>query len=895
MKSTSVLLLLFIVNTITFAQTPNCNAPTPYSETAHEVLKNLDKSQIPTGILYQEVFPWADIDAYDGSVSSDTSTNFHFFQAYSEIFYSSYDNGNMLQPSDLEQNILNFHTDKNFHHAIGILDYNFNSIKYDAVDNNLLYVSNGHLYDVPNRSISPYETKRTFITGILQANSFENFYNGTHYFYFQPNFTLSNKNTQLSDYQYIDFYLDGSFVQRNNINSNNSLTISMYFPQYEGESTFTMVYHKLTGEDEVSRIKLSRKIQKNFTTCDGATQIYVTGDSFDGGYGTAPYGSQGRGYVFFANNNCASQQIKKPIIFVDGFDPTNSRDAWSIWEKRINLPVRDKNGIDVLFGNELRSNGYDIIIYDYDEDAVNRGGGGFVENNGIAFAKFLETVRNQYGSTLQQDFIVIAPSMAALVVRYGLAWAEQNNKAHHVALYMSFDGPHQGANVTSGIQQMVDLFTQYGQLNVFESIKNGIHQTNAAKQMLLNHSSQESETMQAHPYRQIFLNNLSSVGSYPQNLRKIAIVDGNRNGILKSAALNGYNPCDDMFQVKIKRRFSPFCWDCDKLNITTFAQSDANRCKSSETYINSNADVLQWLLGRGGDHIDNNFTYYSQPVFTNKSFDKAPGSKFGPEAEMEISGLFKTLSWIFTGQLQLPKNLMPQSNFVPSYSAIDYAFPNGETFDIYKGYQGITLSKCAGTTPFDTVYALESDYNHARIDKELLEVFRNEIYNLKSKSICAGGCPEYVNISTPLPNGTRIDYQASKAICLLPNFKADNTMVISAKIGCENGTTIISNGYFPKNLGLNTTFSTCPFTWNQALNQVICNSGYTNFKAFVTNMDINTYAEFSINGVTWQRANIGDKGFSINLPTNSGTSQVFYARPKNNPTNTIQGWLGYCN
>lgn len=478
-------------------------------------------------------------------------------------------------------------------------------------------------------------------------------------------------------------------MQRNYTFGNSFLLIGLDFPQYEGKSTLSTIYHKSTGEEDVSRITLDRKILKNFTTCDGGIQVFTTGDSFDGGYGKGAYGSQGRGYIFFGNGNCATHSLRKPIIFVDGFDPDNSRNAWDIWSTRINAPIQDINGNTVQFGNELRANGYDIIIYDYDEDAVNRGGGGFIENSGIGFAKFVEFLHSQHISTLEQDFIVIAPSMAALVVRYGLAWAEQNNIAHHVALYISFDGPQQGAHVTAGIQQSIDLFTQYGGLKMYDGVKNGIHQTNAAKQMLLNHSSQESETAAAHPYRQIFLNNLAAVGSYPQNLRKIAIADGNRNGFLKSLAVHGYEPCDPILQAKVKRRFLGFCKSCNKLEVDTYAQTDNNRCQTLNFKVRYDALLLRWLSGTG---TTASYTYYSQPVFTNKSFDKAPGAMFGTEADVELKWWQKALAWVVTGGVRIETNLMPKSNFVPSVSSIDYTFPNNESYNIYKNFQGINLS-----------------------------------------------------------------------------------------------------------------------------------------------------------------------------------------------------------
>jgi hypothetical protein len=898
MKTHFTLSLLFVASMNLFAQVPSCNAPIPYAEEGHQILKNLDKSQVPTGILYEEVFPWADLELYDATSITDSSTFNHFFQSYAELYYSSYNRTNMIHPSNLESSISNFHSNKDYHHPIGFIDYNFNSLDPNAITNNSIYVSNGQLFDTPNRTQSPYLAKRTFISSVLQANSIEDFYDGIHYFYFQPSFTFSNRGTQISSYEYIDFYLDGAFLNRTYTNGNNSLTVAIDFPLYEGQSLLSFVYHKVSGEDEVARVQLNRKARKNLTGCNGGTQIPITGDSFDAGYGDGAYGAQGKGYIFWANQNCASKQLKKVVIFVDGFDHDNSRDAWKIWNSRINATIRDINGNDIQFGNELRSDehGYDVIVYDYDEDLTNRGGGGLVENNGIAFVKFLETLYNQHQSTLQQDFIVIAPSMAALVVRYGLAWAEKNNKAHHVALYMSFDGPNQGAHVTAGIQQSIDIFTQYGGLRKYESKKNFLHHSFAAKQMLLNHSSQESESGAPHPFRQIFLNNLAAVGSYPQNLRKIAICDGNREGILKSTAIHGYEPCDPILQFRIKQRLRLFCANCNKLSIDTYAQTDDGRCESMKFKVHNEALLLKALAGANATQ---EFSRFSTPVFPSKSFDKAPGGMFGTEAEVKFDfwdSWKLVLGWAFTGGISIPKNLMPKSNFVPTYSSADYTFPNGENFNIYKGFQGVNLSKCAGTTPFDTVYALPLDFNHARLDAGLLEVFRNEIYNLKPKSVCSDpNCPEYLTLNSPVPNSERLLKKAQKAIFIEEGFKADGineSVVFKAAIGCNQVLGLLG---IPKLNNAPNVVSSCsedPLNWDSP--SIVCaGNGTTAFTALVKNLDISTYTEFSTDGVSYTRANLFDRGFEVTLPNQSG-SQIFFARTANNQSYIISGFISYC-
>jgi hypothetical protein len=892
MKKSLLLFLLLEIPNFAKSQAPICNYFTPYREESAQILQNLDKSQIPTGTLYEEVFPWADIEVYDGTSATDTSTNYHFFQAYSELFYSTYNNYAYTHPSNLEYQIKNFNVNSKFHHPIGIIDFDYNTIKTDAVANGLLTVINNQLFDNPNRTTTPYETKRAFLTSVLQADNFEEFYNGTHYFYFDQNFVLSNRSFYLANYDYVDFLLDGILIQRAFTNGLPSLIVPVVFSPLVKESVLTILLHKFNNQEDISRIKLKRKVIKNFTSCDGGFQIEIEGDSFDGGYGVPAYSAKGKGYVFFSNQSCNSQTIKKPVIFVDGFDPTNKRNAWTIWDKRINVELFDQNQNSVFFGEELRNNGYDIIVYDYDEKGTNRGGAGFIENNGIAFARFCEKIYNDYKDSLQQDIIVVAPSMAALVVRYGLAWAETNNIAHHVALYVSFDGPHKGAHVTSGTQNIVDLLTQYGGLKIFDGVNSGISHCNAAKQMLVNHSSQQSESMQAHPYRQQFLSNLAAVGNYPNNLRKIAISDGNRSGILKSKAVNEFDPCDNLMDIYIKRRIRFFCSgdNCNKLSINVFAMTDQSRCESIDFKVKSSANLLSFLT------TNNDFTtktLYSQPVFINKTFDKAPGGMFGPEADFELKDWQETLAWLFTGKLDISKNLMPKTTFVPTISSLDYSFPNAEAYDIYKDFDGVNVSKCGGTSPFDTVYATSLDFNHARIDAYLLSVFRDEIYGLKPKSTCSFNCPENLILNIHVTEPERVEYQAIKSITIEPNFKVDSGAVFIAQIGCNQ---FQSNINSVKNNNSNKSIfnDSCPFDWDLSKTQVSCENGYTKFTVFLKNVDLDSFAEVTFHGNPWYRAYYGDTGFTFILPSYPGQPHVFRARQANRPENVISITLYHC-
>jgi len=85
-----------------------------------------------------------------------------------------------------------------------------------------------------------------------------------------------------------------------------------------------------------------------------------------------------------------------------------------------------------------------------------------------------------------------------------------------------------------------------------------------------------------------------------------------------------------------------------------------------------------------------------------------------------------------------------------------------------------------------------------------------------------------------------------------------------------------------------------PFEFDQARNYKTCDNGFTTFHVFVHNIDINTYTEFSTDGVNWHKANILDSGWEVTLPNNS-QAQYFQARTADDRIRNISGYLAYCN
>ena len=137
---------------------------------ADSLLQALDKSQIPTHILYDRVPNLARLDWFNQlSGNPDTSSASHFMQAYYELHAAAYNNPH----TDPCRQVL---SDNATHYwqrdtlLLGVLRYRFNYIDSNAVRNGQLRWDTSapsKLFDVPGRSGSPYLLREVAVAAAL--------------------------------------------------------------------------------------------------------------------------------------------------------------------------------------------------------------------------------------------------------------------------------------------------------------------------------------------------------------------------------------------------------------------------------------------------------------------------------------------------------------------------------------------------------------------------------------------------------------------------------------------------------------------------------------------------------------------------------------------------------
>jgi len=142
---------------------------------------------------------------------------------------------------------------------------------------------------------------------------------------------------------------------------------------------------------------------------------------------------------------CGDGKLRKPLIVVPGFDPTQfseltgneMQDYWGFVGGNL-LPA---------FREKIEDQGYDLIYINYLD------GGTFIQRNARLLESVIRWVNQQKalnGSVSPNTILGI--SMGGLVSCYALGEMENNAESHDVETFYTLDSPHNGANIPLSFQ-----------------------------------------------------------------------------------------------------------------------------------------------------------------------------------------------------------------------------------------------------------------------------------------------------------------------------------------------------------------------------------------------------------------------------------------------------------
>jgi len=417
---------------------------------------------------------------------------------------------------------------------IVILNYNYNVLKEYAVDSNLVYLSNEQLFDNTSRTENPYNEKQIF----MALPGLQSELDSVVTFYIDDKFIYSNTSDSITSIE-IDFG-DGAGYRTLSVHD----TIEINYPDYALKTIKIKVYYGGIYGYSVSY----------FSTAKWSDDVFDIRDDLSSGKGkyTITYGFDAEG----EKHEC----LKKPFLLVEGIDfgykemPTGCKSGkcgslgWvdiSTGIDHVTYPEPGEPSLKAyghgefdytptFFGillndpayedfddypdSELITEGYDVIYLDFYDSAAD-----MVENSNVV----IEMINwiNENKCSEADETVIVGASMGGQLCRYALSKMEQDNIDYCSNLYVSFDSPNQGANILLGMQEFINYFS--GKSEFAEDAYNRKLKRTASTQLLIYHTD-GNESTGRHGNRTIWLENLEDVGIYPQNIRKVAIANGNK-------------------------------------------------------------------------------------------------------------------------------------------------------------------------------------------------------------------------------------------------------------------------------------------------------------------------------------------------------------------------------
>lgn len=248
--------------------------------------------------------------------------------------------------------------------------------------------------------------------------------------------------------------------------------------------------------------------------------------------------------------------LDKPIFILDGFDPGDSRDILALYNSFNNAATTDN------LVTEIRDEGYDLIVVNFpsyisstDNTTPIDGGADFIQRNAYTVIALLELINGMTNTT--DENVAIGPSMGGLIARYALRYMEENSLTHETRLYISFDSPHQGANIPISIQYLFNYMVNGAPSQT--AFQSGLDELNspAAKQMLVDHylahiggdgvtQTGSNLPIGAPNFRDAFQSELNTMG-FPQTVRNVAMING--SGLGATSGLAGANIINHTFTI----------------------------------------------------------------------------------------------------------------------------------------------------------------------------------------------------------------------------------------------------------------------------------------------------------------------------------------------------------
>ncbi len=544
-----------------------------YGQVFDSLSTGLIPSRIPYGILMDRVYGWAGLAEW---ANGDTVTA-------SQLFQTWYDGEEAyINPANRPANYLAMRdtVDRMLYQVklpVLAFAYQFGFFDSLALQDGRLSVVNGILTD--NNNTLPYFSKQVNMAGLATEDVFQN---KSYLLYFDQSVVFNNTGSTIQSITVLNLATNTQYV----LSANNGLAIQF---ASAGVNTLRFTIQLSNGSSYTTHQRINVKavttnnniaLRPVGPDCTPVSQLLTSTIPFQG-YAEADASNSHADVHFYyhtispTSSNC-ERVLRKPIIIVDGFDPQNTREYWKIYKEQL---IYIKNQVPTFLGDDLRDKGYDVIILNFpklgsivkdendnalltipstvklngtttDVNRFNRDGGAdYIERNAMLLVKLIQDVNATLAANgSNEKIVVVGPSMGGLVSRYALSYMEKQqslgvaNMNHNCRVWVSFDSPHDGANISPAAQHSIRFLARFaGDQKVKDDYEKKLRAI-AARQQLIEQIDGLNSTNSYHTtfYAAIKNNGLANSGGFPLNVRKVNLLNGAGNGAntLSPGALN---------------------------------------------------------------------------------------------------------------------------------------------------------------------------------------------------------------------------------------------------------------------------------------------------------------------------------------------------------------------
>ena len=719
------------------------------NKTRKNLFNNLNKKNITTNFLIDKLFFSENkLVKYSNFINTSLSSK-NWRDVYNLLYLSQLKPNNLDSLKIINRKIKDFYIEGSV--PLGLIDINYNKIKKEAIKNGLIYYKNNRYYELPESNKVSYDIRNLYIVAPLVTTI-----NSLSTSFILPEelfFSNTDNNVGLIE---IDFD-NGDGFQNIYINQ----PINVVFER-SGIKEVKILLKK--GElTALYRSKITI-IGEDHTTKGSSTGGYQNPDF------TKLLSDDSRAYIEYGCGN--NDKLTKPFIFVEGlnFNPpddcpeSNLRYGtfgWDVFRSGIDIscsddPLRISYMPDLI--EKLKSEGFDIIMLDFKDGAA------AIESNADILIELINWAKVKLtNNNSDNKFVVAGASMGGVVTRYALSKMEQLGQDHNSRLYLSFDAPHNGANIPIGDQYLLNFFAGITAITDEKPeiiiARDKINKM-APKQLMCYHFSSGITS--------VWHNNLIADVYYqfPANVFSVGIANGSGNSLGQ-----GYLPSNKMIDIdeKVKKAGIRVA----RIQAESFAISDGSPFFWGKV----------WILGQGITEFPSTSCSGCKPLDTSPGATRNTNKEIGQGSEVYA-----------------------HHSFIPTISALslnttNYSFDisSSSLMDNYPYIRSNNSLLC----PFNMIY-INSNYvneDHVETTFENVSWITDKLspHNLRLQNINIEGKYEarntinagkdiFVGINSPdigdviVEIGNNAELIAGDAIILQNGFKAKKGSVFHAKL-----------------------------------------------------------------------------------------------------------------